>query len=108
MKRILFFFILAISLNISAQGQKWTKEKADGANFIPSNAINQLEMWQEATFDPATIDKEIGYDQGIGFNTMRVFLHSLAYKADPKGFKKLVDKYLEIATKRYKYNVRIF
>jgi len=109
MKRIFVLFILAISLSLSAQGQKWTKEKADvwyanhkwmsGANFIPSNAINQLEMWQEATFDPATLDKELGYAQGIGFNTMRVFLHSLAYKADPKGFKKRVDKYLEIANK---------
>jgi hypothetical protein len=109
MKRIFVLFILAISLSLSAQGQKWSKEKADewyadhkwmsGANFIPSNAINQLEMWQEATFDPAILDRELGYAQGIGFNTMRVFLHSLAYKADAKGFKKRVDKYLEIATK---------
>ena len=92
-----------------ADGQKWTKEKADkwyaghkwmsGANFIPSTAINQLEMWQEDTFDPTTIDRELGYAQGIGFNTMRVFLHSLAYKADPKGFKTRVGKYLDIADK---------
>ncbi|RZK12531.1 MAG: 1,4-beta-xylanase, partial [Hymenobacter sp.] len=32
-----------------------------GANFIPSTAINQLEMWQAATFDPAAIDRELGY-----------------------------------------------
>ena len=40
----------------------WTKEHARawadstgwlvGSNFIPSTAINQLEMWQAATFDP--------------------------------------------------------
>lgn len=109
MKR--FFIALAVvaSLSATAQGQKWTKEKADkwyaehkwmsGANFIPSTAINQLEMWQEATFDPKTIDKELGYAQGVGFNTMRVFLHSMAYKADPKGFKKRIDEYLKIADK---------
>src|SRR4029077_2592941 len=45
----------------------WTKERARawadstgwlvGSNFIPSTAINQLEMWQAATFDPRTIDR---------------------------------------------------
>jgi hypothetical protein len=31
-----------------------------GCNFIPSTAINQLEMWQEETFDRATIERELG------------------------------------------------
>lgn len=68
-----------------------------GANFNSSTAINQLEMWQEATFDPETIDRELGFAEGIGFNTMRVYLHSLAYKADPEGFKKRMDRYLGFA-----------
>ena len=86
---------------------RWSAEKAaawyeshdwmSGANFNPSTAINQLEMWQEDTFDPETIDRELGYAEGIGFNTMRVYLHSLAYKADPEGFKKRMDTYLGIA-----------
>jgi len=109
MKRFFIGLALIASLSAMAQGQKWTKEKADkwyaehkwmsGANFIPSTAINQLEMWQEGTFDPKTIDRELGYAQGIGFNTMRVFLHSMAYKVDPKGFKKRMDEYLKIADK---------
>ncbi|MEG3659910.1 cellulase family glycosylhydrolase [Arenibacter palladensis] len=88
---------------------KWSIDKAKawyaqqqwmtGANFNPSTAINQLEMWQDDTFDPETIDKELGYAEGIGFNTMRVYLHSLAYKADPSGFKKRMDTYLGIADK---------
>ncbi|WP_375417266.1 cellulase family glycosylhydrolase [uncultured Hymenobacter sp.] len=83
------------------KAQAWSKSHAwmSGANFTPSTAINQLEMWQASTFDPATIDKELGYAQGIGFNTMRVFLHSLAYQQDPEGFKKRVDQYLGIADK---------
>jgi hypothetical protein len=91
------------------QAQRWSAEKARiwydsqpwlvGANFVPSTAINQLEMWQADTFDPATIDRELGYAQGIGMNTMRVFLHDLAWREDPEGFYSRVDKYLEIADK---------
>lgn len=87
----------------------WTKQKAadwyqghrwlTGANYIPSNAVNQLEMWQAATFSPDLIDKELGLAEGIGFNTMRVFLHSLVWKEDAAGFKKRIDKFLEIAQK---------
>jgi hypothetical protein len=69
------------------------------ADFIPSTAINQLEMWQADTFDPKTIDKELGYAQGIGMNVMRVFLHHLAWQQDPEGFKKRVDQYLAISSK---------
>ena len=68
-----------------------------GANFSPSNAINQLEMWQEETFSPELIDRELGFAENIGMNTMRVYLHDLAYETDKEGFFKRVDKYLEIA-----------
>jgi hypothetical protein len=30
-----------------------------GCNFLPSTAINQLEMSQADTFDPLTIDREL-------------------------------------------------
>lgn len=92
-------------------GKIWSAEKANawysqhkwltGANYIPANAINQLEMWQAETFDPAQIDKELGWAEGIGFNTMRVFLHSVAWKADPEGFKKRVDQFLGIAANHH-------
>lgn len=70
-----------------------------GSVYIPSTAINQLEMWQADTFDPSTIDKELGWGENLGFKTMRVFLHSLAWKQDPEGFKKRVDQFLTIAAK---------
>jgi hypothetical protein len=92
-------------------GKVWSLEKANewykqhpglaGANYIPANAINQLEMWQAETFDPATIDKELGWAESIGFNTMRVFLHSIAWKQDPQGFKKRVDQFLGICAKHH-------
>jgi len=70
-----------------------------GANFLPSSAINQLEMWQAETFDPPTIDRELGWASAIGMNTMRVYLHDLAWKADRDGFKKRMHRFLDIAQK---------
>ena len=70
-----------------------------GANFVPSSAINQLEMWQAETFDPETIDRELGWAASLGMNTMRVFLHDIAWREDPEGFYKRVDQYLDIADK---------
>ncbi|HAM36186.1 MAG TPA: 1,4-beta-xylanase [Elusimicrobia bacterium] len=88
-------------------GKTWSVEKANkwyasqpwlvGADYIPRTAVNQLEMWQAETFDPETIDRELGWAQGIGFNTVRVYLHSLAWKQDPKGFKDRMDRFLSIA-----------
>ncbi|OON69300.1 cellulase family glycosylhydrolase [Hymenobacter sp. CRA2] len=102
----------------SVADQRWPIEKArtwyrahpwlSGTNFIPSTAINQLEMWQADTFDPATIDRELGYAAGIGFNTMRVFLHSLAWQQDPKGFKERVGRYLAIADKHHIQTMFVF
>ncbi|GAB3295813.1 glycoside hydrolase 5 family protein [Hymenobacter tenuis] len=98
--------------------RRWSVEKAQawykahpwmsGANFAPSTAINQLEMWQAATFDPATIDKELGYAESIGFNTMRVFLHSLAWQQDPSGFKKRMNDYLALADKHHIQTLFVF
>lgn len=112
MKLVYLFLTLIFVLPQPATAQeegRWSRDRIKewyaghdwmvGANFIPSTAINQLEMWQAETFDPETIDRELGYAEGIGFNTMRVYLHSLAYKADPNGYKKRMGEYLSIAGK---------
>lgn len=70
-----------------------------GCNFLPSNAINQLEMWQPETFDPVTIDRELGWAQSLGFNSVRVFLHNLPWHDDRDAFLKHIDKFLEISAK---------
>ena len=54
-------------------------------------------MWQADTWDPATIERELGWARDLGFNTMRVFLHYLAWKQDPAGFFDRVDRFLAIA-----------
>lgn len=89
----------------------WTKEQANswyakqpwlvGSNYNPSTAINQLEMWQEDTFDPKRIDEELGWAEQIGMNTMRVYLHDLLHKEDAEGLYKRMDTFLEIADKHH-------
>ncbi len=104
-------FALCCNLVSGAEqtSQRWSEQKANdwyaeqpwlvGCNFIPSNAINQLEMWQPDTFDPATIDKELALAKGLGFNSVRVFLHDLLWVQDAKGFLDRVDQFLNIADK---------
>lgn len=89
----------------------WTKARANawadstgwlvGSNFAPSTAINQLEMWQPATFDLTTIDRELGLAESLGFNTMRVFLHDLLWQQDSAGFLRRMDQFLTIADKHH-------
>lgn len=70
-----------------------------GCNFIPSTAINQLEMWQADTFDMITMERELGWAAGMGMNTLRVFLHNLAWEQDPDGFKSRIDQFLNLTAK---------
>ncbi|MCP4724381.1 MAG: glycoside hydrolase family 5 protein [bacterium] len=68
-----------------------------GCNFIPSTAINQLEMWQEETYDPETIKRELGWAAEMGMNTVRVYLHDIPWTSDPPGFKSRINNFLDIA-----------
>jgi hypothetical protein len=112
---IALILIFATSINVSAtpppRENQWTTKHANdwyssqpwlvGANFAPSTAINELEMWQADTFDLPTIDRELGWAESIGMNTMRVFLHNLAWKQDPAGFLHRMDQFLAAADKHH-------
>ena len=82
-----------------AQAKAWYAEQPwlVGANYTPASAINQLEMWQAATWDPKRIDYELGLAQGIGMNTMRVFLHDQLWAQNPEGFRQRIDAFLTMA-----------
>jgi hypothetical protein len=96
---------------VQAQTARWTEQKANawytqkpwliGSNYTPRSAINQLEMWQEATFDPAQIDQELAWAEAMGMNTMRVFLHDLLWQQDAEGFQKRIDQFLTIASRHH-------
>lgn len=112
MKRFSFLLLVFISTMSLAQPTapiaQWSAAKANawyakepflvGSNYIPANAINELEMFQADSFDPATIDKELAMAQSIGMNTMRVFLHDLLWQ-DAAGFTKRLDQFLSICAK---------
>jgi hypothetical protein len=112
LRRALYFLpaiLTLLSLLSFAETQRWTAEKANawyqqqpwlvGSNYVPMDAINELEMWQAETFNPQQIDKELGWAEGLGMNTMRVFLHDLPWKQDSAGFKQRIDTFLSIALK---------
>src|SRR3954462_2331072 len=114
MKKILLSVLLVGALNSAfAQNVRtvWNKQQAfewydqrpwlRGSDFIPSSAINQLEMWQAETFDTATINRELGWAESIGLNSMRVYLHHLAWQIDSIGFTNRVGQYLTIADKHH-------
>ena len=116
--RSITLLFLSLSVHcVSAQKtvgrEVWTKEKANewynkqswlvGANFLPSTAINQMEMWQAETFDTVTISRELNWAASIGMNTMRVFLHDQLHRDNPQGFKKRIEIFLRIANR---YNIK--
>jgi hypothetical protein len=112
MKRLLTGILLMLSIAVVARAtevQRWSEKTANdwyakqpwlvGSNYIPADAINQLEMWQADSFDPQRIDLELGWAEGLGMNTMRVFLHDLLWQQDSAGFQKRIDTFLSIAAK---------
>jgi hypothetical protein len=82
-----------------AQAAAWQRDHPwlVGCNYTPSTAINQLEMWQADTFDLETIDRELGWAEALGFNSVRVFLHHLLWQQDRAGFLERIDAFLNVA-----------
>jgi hypothetical protein len=103
--------LLLVHAGPPAAAAPWSVEKANawyagqpwpvGCNFSPSTAINQLEMWQAESFDAATIDRELGWAEGLGFNAVRVFLHDLVWQQDSAGLLKRMEQFLALAEKHH-------
>ena len=108
---ILIFLFLLFSSFSPAQTSRWSEQKANdwyaqqawlvGSNYIPKSAINELEMWQADSFDAAQIDKELGWAESLGMNTMRVFLHDLLWEQDAPGFQKRLDQFLAMSSRHH-------
>jgi len=88
---------------------RWSKDKAwqwyrkvsplRGCNYLPRTAVNMTEMWQADTFDPRTIDEELGWAEKAGYNSVRIYLQYLVWNDDPERLKKRLDEFLTIADK---------
>ncbi len=116
MKKTRFFGLLLIGslltlASAAPPAARWPEAKANewygrqpwlvGSNYIPATAINELEMWQAETFDPKTIDKELGWAEGLGMTTMRVFLHDLPWQQDAAGYRERINRFLDIAARHH-------
>jgi hypothetical protein len=121
MLRIKMFVIVLLVVcfaELQAQAPRWTEKQANdwyakqgwitGSNFQPSTAINQLEMFQKETFDLATIDRELGWAENLGFNAMRVYLHHILWTTDKAGFKKRLNDYLTVSAKHKIKTILVF
>src|SRR5919112_5596291 len=94
---------------VAPQSAGWSERQANawyasqpwlvGSNYVPRSAVNQLEMWQQETFDPAEIEQELAWAEALGMNTMRVFLHDLLWQQDSLGFRRRIDRFLVIAAR---------
>jgi hypothetical protein len=110
---VLVVGLVTVALNyVYAQDNaRWSTTKANqwyeqqqwlvGSNFVPSDAINELEMFQPATFNAVLIDRELGMAESIGMNTMRVFLQDQFWLSDSVEAKKRIDEFLGIALKHH-------
>jgi hypothetical protein len=67
-----------------------------GCNFLPSTAVNDVEMWLPKTFDPVTIDRELGWAASLGFNSVRVFLNFVVWQSDAAGLQGRINRFLDI------------
>lgn len=104
---IILIFIQCQQNPSSVLDYRWSEERAwewhkengwmVGTNFNPSTSINQLEFWQEDTYDPETIERELEWSAELGMNMHRVYLHNLLWDQDSIGFLKRIENYLEIS-----------
>ncbi|MGH3563893.1 MAG: 1,4-beta-xylanase, partial [Mycobacterium sp.] len=95
----------------AAEPSRWSPDRVDrwyqaqgwpvGANYITSNAINQLEMFQADTFDPRRVDTELGWARSFGFNIVRVFLHDQLWAQDSRGFENRLAQFVAIAARHH-------
>jgi len=93
----------------STESIRWSSDRANrwyqaqgwpvGANYITSNAINQLEMFQPGTYDPQRINTELGWARLQGVNTVRVFLHDQLWAQDSRGFQLRLAQFVSIAAR---------
>lgn len=87
--------------------ERWTVTRAKawraerpwicGFNFLPSTAVNIIEMWHPETFDRPGVERELAWASGIGFNALRFNLHYLVWKHDRDGLLDRLDQVMGVA-----------
>ena len=83
----------------TARAQAWWDEQPwiCGFNFLPSTAVNFLEMWHPASFDAPTIRRELGWAAQVGFNALRTNLPFTVWQHDRDALLDQIEQLLAIA-----------
>ena len=68
-----------------------------GANYVPSYARNDVATWMD--YDPAVIDRELGYAERLRLTTVRVFLNQAVFEHNPKLFLERFETFLSLCDK---------
>lgn len=79
--------------------QKWWEWKKwpIGANYVTSDAVNDVEMWMNSTFNPPLIEKELKMARRIGMNSVRVFLSYIVWRKEGPTFERNFETFLRLA-----------
>jgi len=101
------FLLGTAGLSPAAAAARWSEAKAKdwqarqpwsfGFNFVPSTAVNDTELWQAESFDLKTMDRELAWAEGLGYNSCRVFVQYIVWHQDPAGFKQRFEQFLALA-----------
>jgi len=75
-------------------------EDIKGANYIPSYARDDIELWLK--FDSKIVNRELGYAEALGLNSVRVWINYAAYEMDPQ---LVVNNFEEFLTLCEKHNL---
>jgi len=84
---------------------RWSLEKAStwadrcaevrGCNYIPMNCVNSTAFWQ--SLDEKLIDRELGWAEDIGLNSLRIFIQYMVYESNPQAMIDNVSRFLDLA-----------
>ncbi len=85
----------------AAQAHDWHAKQGwlCGFNYLPRTAVNSTEMWSAETFDPVTIEQELGWARAVGFNAVRVFLQEQVFANEGERFLVTLDRFLDLASR---------
>jgi hypothetical protein len=107
----LFAFLALTSCQPKQQARTapWSIEQANrwyesvgwltGVNYIVSDAVNSIEMFDKTSYNPDLIDRELKLAEGLGFNCIRVLVPYALYADDPDYLFTTFDNFLSICKK---------
>ena len=74
-----------------------------GSNFLPSNVINRLDMYQSYKSDEhlRVSDIELDLHEKIGFNTVRLWLDFDCYYLEKEKYLEILEEYISLCDKHH-------